>query len=84
VDTATTPPAFPNGSGRQVVDNARTTGWEFVPPPGAGAPPHRHLRDGVVVSFEGQTPHVSFVTRGTVHNDEGTGRADRAYIFELK
>lgn len=84
VDTAATPPAFPAGSGTQLRDNERSIVWEFVPAPGAVASPHRHVRDAVVVSFTGVTPRVSFAARGTVHTDEGTTGADRAYVFELK
>jgi len=29
-------------------------------------------------------PHVTFVTRGTVHNDEQTSGADRVFAFEVK
>jgi hypothetical protein len=83
LDVATTPAAFPAGVGTQLRDNERAIAWEFVPAPRAGAP-HRHQRDAVVVAFDQQTPHVSFVTRGTVHTSDITGAADRAYIFELK
>jgi hypothetical protein len=84
VDTSAAPPAFPAGSGTQLRDNERSIVWEFVPAPGADAPLHRHLRDAVVVSFKGETPRVSFATRGTVHRDEGTVGMDRVYVFELK
>jgi len=53
-----------------------------VPPPAAN--PHRHQRDAVVIAFTGKSPKASFVSRGTVHNDEGTPGADRAYVVELK
>jgi hypothetical protein len=82
LDTATTPAAFPNGGGKQLRDNERSILWEFVPPPAAA--PHRHLRDGVVIAFTGKVPKVSFVTRGTVHNDESVAGADRVYVIELK
>jgi hypothetical protein len=84
VDSAETPPPFPRDAGKQLVDNDRAIVWEFVPAPGAGRSPHRHLRDAVIVSFTDQTPRVSFTPRGTVHTDEGTTGADRAYVFELK
>ena len=84
VATTTTPPAFPRAGARPLRDNERSIAWEFVPAPGVEPAPHRHLRDAVVVSFTGQTPRVSYVTRGTVHTDEGTAGADRAYVFELK
>jgi hypothetical protein len=83
VDTATTPPAFTGGEGKPLRDNERATMWEFVPAPASGAA-HRHSRDEVTVAFTGVTPRVSFIPRGTVHTDEGTGRADRVYIVELK
>jgi hypothetical protein len=37
-----------------------------------------------VISFAGQKPSVSFITRGTVHNEEGAAGADRQYVIELK
>jgi hypothetical protein len=83
VDSATTPPAFTGGEGKQLRDNERAIMWEFVPAPAAGAA-HRHMRDAVTVAFTGATPRVLYVPRGTVHTDEGIGRADRAYIVELK
>ena len=83
VDTATTPAPFAGSGATQLRDNERSILWEFVPAPGPGAS-HRHLRDAVVIWFNGETPHVSFTPRGTVHTDEGTGRADRAYVIELK
>src|SRR5438874_8497885 len=84
IDRDSTPVIFPDSQGRQVLDNDRTTVTEFIPTPAAGASPHRHARDAVVVSFTGLTPRVTFVRQGTVHNDEGTAGADRAYVFELK
>jgi len=83
VDQSPGPPAFAAGAGNQLRDNERSIVWEFVPAPAAGSP-HRHTRDAVVVAFSGRTPRVSFVKRGTVHSDEGTAGADRAYVFELK
>ena len=83
VDTTTTPPAFTGGEGKQLRDNERATMWEFVPAPAAGTA-HRHIRDAVTVAFTGVTPRVSFIQRGTAHADEGTVRADRVYIVELK
>jgi hypothetical protein len=81
-DTATTPAAFPAATGKQLRDNERSILWEFVPPPVPGA--HRHLRDAVVITFTGQKPAVSFVSRGTVHDAEGARGADRLYVIELK
>ena len=49
VDAATTPAAFPAGTGKQLRDNERATLWEFVPAPAKGAP-HRHQRDAVVIA----------------------------------
>ena len=83
VDTATTPVAFPNGIAKQLRDNERSTLWEFVPVPAGGAL-HRHQRDAVVIAFARKTPKVSFVTRGTVHANEGVAGADRLYVIELK
>jgi hypothetical protein len=68
-------------SGKQLLDNPRTTVWEFVGTMPSGA--HQHGRDAVVVSFTTGTPTATFVRRGTSHSDEG-GPADRRYIFELK
>ena len=42
------------------------------------------MRDAVVVAFTNLKPRVTFVPRGTVHNDEQTAGANRAYVFELK
>ena len=83
VDTATSPAAFPNGTGKQLRDNERSLLWEFVPIPTGGAA-HRHQRDAVVIAFIGKTPKVTFVTRGTVHANEGVAGADRLYVIELK
>ncbi len=77
------PPPFPAGAGKQTLDNERTTAWEFVPPPSVRTN-HRHAHDAVIVAFTGRTPKVSFVSRGTVHADEGVTGADRLYVFEIK
>jgi len=82
VDSTMTPAVFSNGGGKQLRDNERSVLWEFVPPPAAA--PHRHQRDTVMIAFTGRTPKVMFVTRGTVHNDEGAAGADRLYAVELK
>jgi hypothetical protein len=81
-DSAAAPPAFPNGGGKQLRDNERSILWEFTPPPAAKA--HRHQRDAVVIAFAGKSPKATFVSRGTVHNDEGATGADRLYVVELK
>jgi hypothetical protein len=77
-------PAFPADAGKQLVDNDRATIWEFVPAPGPAASPHRHVHDAVVVSFADEKPRVSFITRGTVHTDDGASGAARLYVFEIK
>lgn len=82
VDAAASPAAFPAGRGKQLRDNERSILWEFVPPPSAA--PHRHQRDAVIIAFTGTSPKVSFVNRGTVHNDDGVSGADRLYVVELK
>jgi hypothetical protein len=82
LDSAATPAAFPGGAGRQLRDNERSMLWEFVPPPAAKA--HRHQRDAVVIAFAGKSPRASFVSRGTVHNDDGIRGSDRLYVVELK
>jgi hypothetical protein len=83
-DQAAASIAFPRGEGKQVLDNDRTTIWEFAPVPPASSMPHRHTRDAVVVAFTGTTPRASFVKRGTEHTSDVTGPADRLYVFELK
>ena len=82
MDNAPTPAAFPDGGGKQLRDNERSVLWEFVPPPSAKS--HRHQRDAVVIAFIGKSPKASFVSRGTVHSDEGMAGADRQYVVELK
>jgi hypothetical protein len=46
--------------------------------------PHLHARDAVIVAFTELKPRVTFVERGTVHNDEQTSGADRVFAFEVK
>ena len=70
-------------SGKQRRDNDRVTIWELATAPGP-RPPHLHARDAVIVSFTELKPHVTFVKRGTVHNDEQTTGADRVFAFEVK
>lgn len=82
LDQATSPAAFPLGKGTQLRDNERSIVWEFAPPPPPA--PHRHVRDAVAVAFDGQTPRVAFIPKGTVHGEDLPGRADRLYVFELK
>ena len=77
-------PAFPGAPGRQVRESERVVIWEYVPAPGSSPAPHHHVRDAVVVAFTNLKPRVTFVPRGTVHNDEQTAGASRAYVFELK
>jgi hypothetical protein len=84
VDSDTKTPAFPGVAGKSVRESERVVIWEFVPAPGLPTSPHRHTRDAVVVAFTNLKPRVTFVRRGTVHADEQTAGADRAYVFELK
>jgi len=84
LDTDTSTPSFPGGSGKNVRESERVVIWEFVPAPGPASLPHRHTRDAVVVAFTNLKPRVIFVPHGTVHADEQTSGADRAYVFELK
>jgi hypothetical protein len=37
-----------------------------------------------VVAFSNMRPRVTFVNRGTLHTDDQTTGADRAYVFEIK
>jgi hypothetical protein len=74
--------AFPQAGGTQLRDTERAVVWEFAPAPPAVS--HRHLRDAVAVAFEGETPRVAFIAKGTVHTEEMSGRSDRLYVFELK
>ena len=82
LDTGRVPP-FPAAAGKQLLDNDRTTVWEFVPP-AAGATEHQHRHDAVVAAFRAGTPQVSFTARGTTHTDEGAAGAERVYVFEIK
>ena len=84
LDTDTNTPAFPDKAGKNIRESERVVIWEFVPAPGPTPSPHRHTRDAVVVAFSNLKPRITFVPRGTVHADEQTGGADRAYVFELK
>jgi len=84
-DTRTSPPAFPPTSSKQLRDSDRVTIWEITPAPGASlSSPHVHTRDDVIVTFTALKPRVTFVNRGTVHSDEHTTGADRAFVFEVK
>jgi hypothetical protein len=80
----TSPPAFPGPSGKQLRDSERVTIWELAPAPSASGPPHLHTRDAVIVAFRELKPRVTFVERGTVHNDEQSRDADRVFAFEVK
>ena len=84
VDARTSPPAFPATSGKQLRESDRVTIWELAPSLGASGPPHLHTRDAVVVTFTKLKPQVTFVERGTVHNDDHTSGADRVFAFEVK
>ena len=83
VDARTSPPAFPGISGR-LRDSDRVTIWELAPAPAPSGQSHLHARDAVIVAFTKLKPHVTFVQRGTVHNDEQTSGADRVFAFEVK
>jgi len=82
LDTGGVPP-FPAVAGKQLLDNDRTTVWEFVRWP-AGGTEHRHRHDAVVAAFRAGKPQVSFTARGTTHTDEGVAGAERVYVFEIK
>jgi hypothetical protein len=83
VDSKTTGvPDFGRGDATQRLDNERVTVWEYTRAPAAAR--HRHPRDTVVVAIDGQAPRAVWVRQGTIHEDEGTGRASRVYAFELK
>jgi hypothetical protein len=84
VDTDTNTAAFPGMAGKNIRESERVVIWEFVPASGPAPSPHRHTRDAVVVAFTKLKARVTFVPRGTVHADEQTAGADRAYVFELK
>jgi hypothetical protein len=84
VDARTSPPAFPGISGRQLRDSDRVTIWELAPAPGPSGPLHLHARDAVIVAFTELKPRVTYVKRGTVHNDEQAGGANRVFAFEVK
>jgi hypothetical protein len=82
--TNTNASEFPDAPGKKVRESERVEIWEYVPAPGPFPATHHHGRDAVVVSFTNLKPHVTFVPRGTVHNDEQTAGAARAYVFVLK
>ena len=83
-DTRTSPPAFPGTSKKQLRDSDRVTIWEVTPAAAPSSSPHLHTRDDVIVTFTALKPRVTFVARGTVHSDEHTAGADRAFVFEVK
>jgi hypothetical protein len=82
VDTNSRFAPFPGTAGKKVRESERVVIWEFVPGPGPSN--HHHTRDAVVVGFTNSKPSMTFVPRGTVHTDEQTAGAERAYVFELK
>lgn len=84
VHTETNTPVFPDALGKKVRESERLVLWEFIPTPGPAHAPHYHARDAVMVAFKNLKPSVTFIPRGTVHNDEQTSGANRAYVFELK
>jgi predicted metal-dependent enzyme (double-stranded beta helix superfamily) len=82
VDTASADaPPFSGQGAIQKLDNERVTVWEFTRRPSGR---HRHTHDAVVAAIDGQNPRAVWVTRGTVHSDEGIGTASRVYVFEIK
>ena len=83
IDARTNPPAFPGTSGKQLRDSDRATIWELASAPGPSGP-HLHARDAVIVAFTQLKPRITFVARGTAHNDEQTNGADRVFAFEVK
>jgi hypothetical protein len=83
IDARTSPPGFPATSGKQLRESDRVTIWELAPARGTSGP-HLHARDSVIVAFTKLKPQVTFVERGTVHNDEQTTGADRVFAFEVK
>ena len=83
VDARTSPPAFPGMSGKQLRDSDRVTIWELAQASGPSGP-HLHARDAVIVTLTTLKPRVTFVERGTVHNDDQTSGADRVFAFEVK
>ena len=83
-DTNASATAFPDAPGKKVRESERVVIWEFIPAPGPSPAPHHHARDAVVVAFSNMRPRVTFVNRGTLHTDDQTTGADRAYVFEIK
>ena len=84
LDTNPSALSFPDAFGKKVRESERVVIWELVPPPGPSQSPHYHASDAVVVAFTKLKPRVTFITRGTMHIDEETAGADRAYVFEVK
>ena len=82
VDSAASSPAAFAPGGKPLMDNERSTVWELAPVPAPS--PHRHLRDAVVVGFEGGTPRVGWIPAGTSHSEEIAGKAERIYVIEIK
>ena len=74
-------PVFAGEGAKQRLDNERATIWEFS----AASTPmkHRHAHDAIVATV-GEKPQARFIKRGTVHDDEGVGRAALFYVFEIK
>ena len=75
-------PAFSGNGATQKLDNERITVWEFAQRPAPSL--HRHTRDAVVVDIDGQSPRATWVAKGSVHRDEGSGNASLIYVFEIK
>jgi hypothetical protein len=81
-DAAGNAPPFTGDGATQKLDNERVTVWEFTAKPPART--HRHTHDAVVVAIDGRSPRGTWVTQGTVHQDEAAGEASRVYVFEIK
>src|SRR5262249_11973416 len=81
-DSAVDAPALAGQGAPRKLDNERVTVWESAQPPASGR--HRHIHDAVVAAIDGQSPRAVYVKGGTVHADEGIGRASRIYVFEIK
>jgi hypothetical protein len=79
--TETSADGFRPGTATKLLDNERARAWEYVS--NAGSQPHRHAFDAVVVGLKGDTPQVTFVKRGTMHDDENGG-GEHTWVFEIK
>jgi hypothetical protein len=69
-------------AGMPAFENGRATAW--ILGPGSVGNQHRHLGDAVEVIFDGATPVVSFVPRGTLHASPNLTDMSRMVVFEIK